>query len=228
MKQNGIMLNTHTLDKMLNGNGNFKTSIDTPIRADAFELTDEEKIAKIELNFAEIIETLGLDLTDDSLRDTPKRVAKMYVQEIFSGLNPDNKPAISLFENKYGYSRMLVEKDITLYSNCEHHFVPIIGRVHVAYIPNKQVIGLSKINRLVQFYAKRPQVQERLTIQIAEGLKEIFQHNDVAVVIEADHLCVASRGIKDTGSVTITASYWGKFEKENTQQEFLSFIHNRK
>lgn len=152
----------------------------------------------------------------------------MYVQEIFSGLNPDNKPAISLFENKYGYKHMLVEKDITLYSNCEHHFVPIIGKAHVAYIPHDKVIGLSKINRLVQYYAKRPQVQERLTIQIAEGLKEILQHNDVAVVIEADHLCVASRGIKDTGSITVTASYSGKFETENTQQEFSSFIHNKR
>lgn len=230
MKQNGIMLNIHTLDTILNGNDKVhtKTSIETPIRANAFELTDEEKIAKIEYHFAEIMEALGLDLTDDSLSDTPKRVAKMYVQEIFSGLNPDNKPAISLFENKYGYKHMLVEKDITLYSNCEHHFVPIIGKAHVAYIPHDKVIGLSKINRLVQYYAKRPQVQERLTIQIAEGLKEILQHNDVAVVIEADHMCVASRGIKDTGSITVTASYSGKFETENTQQEFSSFIHNKR
>jgi GTP cyclohydrolase I len=152
----------------------------------------------------------------------------MYVKEIFSGLNPENKPKINLFDNKYGYKKMLIEKDITLYSNCEHHFVPIIGKVHVAYIPDKQVIGLSKINRLVEYYAKRPQVQERLTIQISEGLKEILQHNDVAVIIEADHLCVASRGIKDTNSSTQTAQYSGQFENESVKQEFLSHIYNKK
>lgn len=193
-----------------------------------FELTDEEKIKKIEHHFTEIMHTLGLDLKDDSLRGTPKRVAKMYVKEMFSGLNPANKPAISLFENKYGYHQMLVEKNITLYSNCEHHFVPIIGKAHVAYIPGKQVIGLSKINRLVQHYAKRPQVQERLTIQIADALKEVLQHNDVAVYIEADHLCVASRGIKDTSSCTSTACYYGRFEEEKIRQEFLSYIQNNK
>ncbi len=201
---------------------------DTPIREDAFALTPDEKINKIAFHFSEIMHTLGLDLQDDSLQGTPKRVAKMYVNEIFSGLDPDNKPAISLFDNKYGYHNMLVEKDITLYSSCEHHFVPIIGKVHVAYIPGKQVIGLSKINRLVQYYGKRPQVQERLTIQIAEALKKILQHNDVAVLIEADHLCVASRGINDTNSITTTASYSGRFETENTRQEFLSHLQNRK
>ena len=198
----------------------------TPLRNNAFELSDAEKINKIEYYFAEIMDTLGLDLTDDSLKDTPKRVAKMFVKEIFSGLNPKNKPAISLFENKYGYNRMLVEKDITLYSNCEHHFVPIIGKAHVAYIPHNHVIGLSKINRLVQYYAKRPQVQERLTVQIAEALKEILGHKDVAVVIEADHLCVASRGIHDTNSKTITDYFSGKFENDIVRQEFLSYIKN--
>ncbi|MFA5245517.1 MAG: GTP cyclohydrolase I FolE [Pedobacter sp.] len=201
---------------------------DTHIRNNAFELNDDEKINKIEHHFAQIMHTLGLDLYDDSLCGTPKRVAKMFVNEMFSGLNPKNKPEISLFENKYGFKNLLIEKDITLYSNCEHHFVPIIGKAHVAYIPDKQVIGLSKINRLVQYYAKRPQVQERLTIQISEALKEILQHNDVAVVIEADHLCVASRGIRDTNSTTITAHYSGQFENEAVKQEFLALVYNRK
>lgn len=202
--------------------------IDTPLHNNAFELSEAEKIDKIEYHFAKIMHVLGLDLYDDSLSGTPKRVAKMFVQEMFSGLNPENKPAISLFENKYGYQEMLIEKDITLYSNCEHHFVPIIGKAHVAYMPGSQVIGLSKINRLVQYYAKRPQVQERLTIQVAEALKEILQHDDVAVMIEADHLCVAARGIKDTSSTTITASYSGQFENEALKQEFLSHVYSKK
>lgn len=204
-----------------------ETVIDTPLRMDAFELTDNEKISAIEYHFSEIMHTLGLDLNDDSLKGTPKRVAKMFVKEMFSGLNPKNKPDISLFDNKYNYKEMLIEKDITLYSNCEHHFVPIIGKAHVAYFPGKKVIGLSKINRLVQFFAKRPQVQERLTIQISEGLQEILRHKDVAVIIEADHLCVASRGIKDTNSITFTASYSGKFEDEAIKQEFLSHIYKK-
>ncbi|MEO9209745.1 MAG: GTP cyclohydrolase I FolE [Ginsengibacter sp.] len=198
------------------------------LQAEAIQLSDEEKIKKIEYHFTKIMQALGLDLYDDSLSGTPNRVAKMYVEEIFSGLNPENKPDISLFENKYGYREMLVEKDITLYSQCEHHFVPIIGKVHVAYIPDKQVIGLSKINRLVQYYAKRPQVQERLTVQISNALKEILHHDDVAVIIEADHLCVASRGIKDTNSITVTANYSGLFESEATKQEFLSHIYNKR
>lgn len=191
------------------------------------ELTDNEKIGKIQYHFAQIMETLGLDLKDDSLKDTPKRVAKMYVKETFSGLSTKNKPKISLFENKYGYSKMLVEKDITLYSNCEHHFVPIIGKAHVAYIPGKQVIGLSKINRIVQYYAKRPQVQERLTMEIGNALKEIFKHNDIAVVIEADHLCVASRGVSDTCSSTVTSFFSGKFENETLKNEFLTYINKK-
>ena len=206
----------------------FERIVDTPMHDQAFVLSDEEKIKKIEFHFTQILDTLGLNLTDDSLNKTPHRVAKMYVKEIFSGLDPKNKPEISLFENKYGYKRMLVEKDITLYSNCEHHFVPIIGKAHVAYIRGEHVIGLSKINRIVQYYAKRPQVQERLTIQIAAGLKEILHHDDIAVLIEADHLCVASRGIKDTGSKTITASYSGQFENETLQQEFLSQVQHHK
>ena len=205
-----------------------RTAPELLIRPDVIELSENEKINKIEYHFAQIMRALGLDLYDDSLRDTPNRVAKMYVKEMFSGLNPDNHPTISLFENKYGYQKMLVEKDITLYSYCEHHFVPIIGKVHVAYMPDKQVIGLSKINRLVQYYGKRPQVQERLTVQISDALKEILHHQDVAVVIEADHLCVASRGIKDTSSKTMTAIYSGQFEDASIKQEFLSYIKNDK
>ena len=204
-----------------------KALYNTPITEKVFALDEDEKISKIAYHFSEIMETLGLDLSDDSLNGTPERVAKMYVKEIFSGLHPENKPDISLFDNKYGYHEMLVEKDITLYSNCEHHFVPIIGKVHVAYIPHDKVIGLSKINRIVQYYAHRPQVQERLNIQIMEGLKEILNHNDVAVVIEADHLCVASRGIKDTESMTTTASFSGQFENENIKGEFLTYINKK-
>lgn len=215
------------MSEVLNINFNNR-SINSPIKENEFLLSDYEKIKKIEGLFTEIMQTLGLNLNDDSLCNTPKRVAKMFVKEMFSGLNPDNKPYISLFENKYGYKNMLIEKDITLYSNCEHHFVLIIGKAHVAYIPGKQVIGLSKINRLVQYYAKRPQVQERLTIQIADALKEILQHDDVAVVIEADHLCVASRGIKDTNSKTHTASYSGRFKEEAIKQEFLAHIYHKK
>lgn len=200
------------------------TSIDTPMREDAFKLNDTQKIKIIADHFKQIMHTLGLDLTDDSLKDTPLRVAKMYVKEAFSGLNPANKPQAALFENKYQYNEMLIEKDITLYSYCEHHFVPIIGKVHVAYIPNKKVIGLSKINRLVQYYAKRPQVQERLVNQIAEGLKAALNSDDVAVIIDATHLCVCSRGIKDTNSSTITAHYSGKFKDEKLKMEFITLI----
>ncbi len=198
---------------------------DTPQYRNAFELSDAEKIKKIEHHFEEIMRTLGLDLKDDSLKGTPHRVAKMFVKETFSGLNPENKPAISLFKNKYGYKEMLVSKDIALYSNCEHHFVPIIGKVHVGYYPGEYVIGLSKINRLVQYFAKRPQVQERLTVQIADAMKEALHHENVAVMIEADHLCVASRGIKDISSRTVTSSFSGRFENEAARQEFLSYIH---
>lgn len=202
----------------------FISGIDTPLREDAFYLDDETKMEMIEERFRDIMNILGLDLTDDSLKDTPRRVAKMYVKEIFSGLNPANKPSVSLFENKYQYNQMLVEKDITLYSNCEHHFVPIVGKAHVAYISNGYVIGLSKINRIVQYYAKRPQVQERLTIQIAEELKAVLKTEHVAVVIEADHLCVSSRGIQDISSQTVTSHYSGKFLNDQTRNEFLSLI----
>jgi GTP cyclohydrolase I len=187
-------------------------------------MSDDDKMKKIEFHFKEIMETLGLDLKDDSLKGTPKRVAKMYVKEIFSGLDPKNKPQIALFENKYKYKQMLVEKDITFYSNCEHHFVPIIGKAHLAYIANGKVIGLSKLNRIVQYFAKRPQVQERLTMQIAKEIQNTLGTKDVAVLIDAKHLCVSSRGIKDINSATVSSFYGGKFENETTRQEFLKYI----
>ncbi|MDI9863087.1 GTP cyclohydrolase I FolE [Flectobacillus longus] len=231
MKQNETLLNT-LLDnngKLLLtdeeiGDDHIATSVDTPMRADAFELSEEEKIAQIEYHFRQIMETLGLDLTDDSLKGTPKRVAKMYVKEIFSGLDPKNKPSIALFENKYQYNEMLVEKNISFYSNCEHHFVPIFGKAHVAYIAEGKVVGLSKLNRIVQYYAKRPQVQERLTVQIARDLQEILGTENVAVMIDAKHLCVASRGVKDDTSSTVTSYYGGKFQEESVRQEFLKYI----
>ncbi|MGB6048801.1 MAG: GTP cyclohydrolase I FolE [Flavobacteriales bacterium] len=187
-------------------------------------LSDEEKIASIKEHFGAIMETLGLDLTDDNLRDTPQRVAKMFVREVFSGLDERNSPRITTFENNYGYSEMLVEKDITLHSFCEHHFLPIIGKVHVAYFPGKKVVGLSKLNRLVGYYAKRPQVQERLTMQIANGLKEALGTEDVAVYIEADHLCVAARGVEDTKSSTVTSFYGGRFRRVEERQAFLGSL----
>ena len=213
---------TEMIDFM--GDEHVSSSADTPLRADAFEMDDDLKIEMIEKHFREIMNILGLDLSDDSLNGTPHRVAKMYVKEIFSGLNPANKPKISMFDNKYKYNQMLVEKNITLYSNCEHHFVPIIGKVHVAYISAGQVIGLSKINRIVQYYAQRPQVQERLTKQIANELKTVLGTDDVAVVIDAHHLCVSSRGVTDVNSSTVTAEYTGKFNDQDVRKEFLSYI----
>ncbi|MEQ8908138.1 MAG: GTP cyclohydrolase I FolE [Vicingaceae bacterium] len=206
------------------GDNHVGTSLETPMRENAFDLNDEEKMEKIEGHFSQIMEIMGLDLNDDSLSGTPKRVAKMYIKEIFSGLNPENKPRVALFDNKYQYNQMLVEKDITLFSFCEHHFVPIIGRAHVAYISNGKVVGLSKINRIVQYFAKRPQVQERLTKQIAEELKSLLNTKDVAVVIEAEHLCVAARGVEDVNSKTVTVEYCGKFEEEAVRKEFLSHV----
>ena len=199
-------------------------SLDTPMKSNAFDMSDDDKIAKIQEHFTAIMETLGLDLTDDSLSQTPKRVAKMYVKEIFSGLNPANKPSVTLFENKYGYNQMLVEKNISLYTMCEHHFVPIIGKAHVAYIANGKVIGLSKIHRMVKYYAKRPQVQERLTKQITEALKATLGIEDVAVAIDARHMCVECRGVEDVTSSTITSALSGQFLNEPTRSEFLRFI----
>lgn len=256
MKRPEILLNTP--EKKINGNGvkhlkgssdvhslcidnlhdtccdcdhdhdHISTSKQTPLREDAFKLTDEEKIEIITEKFTEILHTLGLDLNDDSLKDTPRRVAKMYVKEIFAGLHPERKPLIQLFENPYQYHQMLVEKNITVHSYCEHHLVPIIGTAHVAYISNGKVIGLSKINRMVRYYSKRPQVQERLTEQIAEELKNVLQTDDVAVYIDAEHFCVKTRGIEDSQSSTVTVHYGGLFLSDpQVKQEFLSIIHNK-
>ena len=227
MKQNGILSNIQSneaLDIEEMGDDHLFSGIETPLRKDAFAMEDELKMELIEKHFRHIMEIMGLDMTDDSLKGTPKRVAKMYIKEVFSGLDPKNKPAIALFDNKYKYNQMLVEKDITVFSNCEHHFVPIYGKAHVAYISSGKVIGLSKLNRIVEYYAKRPQVQERLTVQIANELKQALQTEDVAVVIDAQHMCVQSRGIRDSGSSTVTAYYGGKFEEEMTKKEFLSYL----
>ncbi|NBC84126.1 MAG: GTP cyclohydrolase I FolE [Bacteroidetes bacterium] len=186
--------------------------------------TNEEKIRKIEIHFAEIMKTLGLNLQDDSLRDTPLRVAKMYVNEIFKGLREDQKPAVKLFDNKYHYKQMLVEKNIKVHSTCEHHFVPILGKAHVAYISSGKVIGLSKLNRIVEYFCKKPQVQERLTEEIARELKQSLQTDDVAVVIDADHMCVKLRGIEDEHSTTITSAFHGQFEKRDIREQFFQFL----
>jgi GTP cyclohydrolase I len=207
------------------GNDHLLTGLETPLKVDAFKLSDEEKKEKIEVLFSKIMDVIGLDLTDDSLKDSPKRLAKMYIDEIFSGLNPDNKPKVTLFDNKYQYNQMLVEKNITFYSNCEHHFVPIIGKAHVAYISSGKVIGLSKLNRIVQYYAKRPQVQERLTNQIATELKAILKTEDVAVIINAKHLCVSSRGIKDESSSTVTSYFGGKFQNQSKIVELQNTLN---
>jgi GTP cyclohydrolase I len=227
MKQKETLLNTpqvngHSIDEI--GDEHVGTSHETPLRPDAFELDDELKIELIEKHFREIMTIMGLDLTDDSLAGTPKRVAKMYIQEIFSGLNPANKPAVKLFNNTYNYDQMLVEKNITFHSNCEHHFVPIIGQAHVAYISSGKVIGLSKINRIVQYYAKRPQVQERLTVQIAQDLRDLLETEDVAVVMDASHMCVSSRGIQDVNSKTVTSQFYGKFKEDAVRQEFFKYL----
>ncbi|GHA71385.1 GTP cyclohydrolase 1 [Pontibacter akesuensis] len=220
-------MDNHDLDKEEAMDDHVMSSLDTPLRPDAFDLSDDEKIAIIEQHFHGIMHALGLDLTDDSLKGTPARVAKMYVKEIFHGLHPDNKPYARRFENKYKYNKMLVERNITVYSSCEHHFVPIIGKAHVAYIPNEHVIGLSKLNRIVHYFARRPQVQERLTMQIANELKQALKTDNVAVLIEADHLCVMSRGVNDVSSSTITAEYSGLFEQDQYRNEFLGHIRTK-
>ena len=218
-------------ENLLNGFSNHEigddhlfTGLETPMKKDAFKLSDGEKKKKIAVLFEEIMDVMGLDLTDDSLKGTPERVAKMYIDEIFSGLNPKNKPKVALFDNKYQYNQMLVEKDITFYSNCEHHFVPIIGKAHISYISAGRVIGLSKLNRIVNYYAQRPQVQERLTNQIAEELKGILGTEDVAVIIDAKHLCVSSRGIKDDTSATVTAFYGGAFNTTAKIAELQNYL----
>lgn len=206
------------------GENHLNTSAKTPLRADAFDISEEEKIKRIEKSMAEIMYTLGLDLTDDSLKGTPRRVAKAYVKEIFGGLNPNKQPDASTFENNYKYGEMLVEKNIVVYSTCEHHFLPIVGRAHVGYISNGKVIGLSKMNRIVEYFAKRPQVQERLTMQIVQEMQKVLGTEDVACVIDAKHLCVNSRGIKDIESSTVTSEYGGKFKEPAVRKEFLDYI----
>jgi len=206
------------------GENHVGTSSNTPLRNDAFELSNEEKIDIIKDDIRHIMETLGLDLTDDSLNGTPNRVAKMFVKELFGGLDPKKKPSSSTFENKYKYGEMLVEKNITVYSTCEHHLLPIVGKAHIAYISNGTVVGLSKMNRIVDYYAKRPQVQERLTIQVVKELQQVLNTEDVACIIDAKHLCVNSRGIRDIESSTVTSEFGGKFKEEATRREFLDYI----
>ena len=206
------------------GENHISTSAETPMRKDAFELTDQEKMQRIERNVTDTLHTLGLDLTDDSLQGTPRRVAKLLVQEIFEGLHPDKLPRMSTFENKFKYAEMLIEKNIGVYSTCEHHLLPIIGRAHIGYISSGRIIGLSKLNRLVNYYAKRPQVQERLTKQIVQDLQKVLKTEDVACVIDAKHMCVITRGIKDINSSTITSEYGGKFKDTLVKREFLDYI----
>lgn len=225
LKTNGTktnQLNGFSIEDI--GDDHLSTGLETPMKKHAFAMSDSEKKERISLLFEEIMDVMGLDLTDDSLKGTPQRVAKMYIDEIFSGLDPKNKPKIALFDNKYKYNQMLVEKNITFYSNCEHHFVPIIGKAHVAYISSGKVIGLSKLNRIVQYYAKRPQVQERLTNQIADELKTVLETEDVAVIIDAKHLCVSSRGVKDDNSATVTAYYGGKFNTSSKISELQNYL----
>lgn len=206
------------------GENHLMTNVENPLLDSAFDISDEEKIEKIKKDVANILTTLGMDLSDDSMKGTPNRVAKMFVREIFWGLNPKNKPSHSTFENSYKYGEMLVEKNITVYSTCEHHLLPIVGRAHVAYISSGRVIGLSKMNRIVDYFAKRPQVQERLTMQIVKELQKALNTEDVACVIDAKHLCVNSRGIRDIESSTVTAEYGGAFKNEAVKKEFLNYI----
>ena len=209
------------------GDNHISTNVETPLRHDAFVKSDHQKIEAIQKYFAKIMEELGLDLTDDSLSGTPYRFAKMYVKELFYGLDPSKKPKISTFNNKYGYKKMLIEQNINIDSACEHHFLPIVGHAHIAYVPNKKVIGLSKINRLVDYYSHRPQVQERLCLQILKDLQQSLETDDVIVVINAKHLCVSSRGIKDKSSFTTTTEYGGVFEDINYRNEFFGSLSSK-
>lgn len=210
------------------GDDHQMTSAETPLRPDAFDKTDEEKMEVIEEHFHIIMEALGLDMTDDSLRGTPHRVAKMFVKEIFSGLSPENKPKISVFENSYHYDKMLVEANISFNSTCEHHFLPIVGKAHLGYVSNGKVIGLSKLNRIVDYYARRPQVQERMIMQIFNELKQVLNTDDVIVIVEAEHLCVSSRGIKDSSSYTSTIQYGGIFEQKEHREDFFNLLNKEK
>lgn len=210
------------------GDNHQMTSAETPMRPDAFIKTDQQKMSTIEKHFHIIMEEMGLDMTDDSLKGTPHRVAKMFIQEIFSGLNPANKPKISVFENSYHYHKMLVEANISFNSTCEHHFLPIIGKAHIGYVSNGKVIGLSKLNRIVDYYSRRPQVQERLIMQIFNELKSVLDTEDVIVVMEAKHLCVSSRGIKDESSFTSTIQYGGIFNEKENRNDFFNLIQQEK
>lgn len=219
---NNNKMNDERIDEI--GENHVSTSAKTPLRPDAFDISDSEKIEKIQESVKDILETLGMDLTDDSMKGTPRRVAKAFVNEIFMGLNPENKPKASTFDNNYNYGEMLVEKNIVVYSTCEHHLLPIVGRAHVAYISNGKVIGLSKMNRIVEYFSKRPQVQERLTMQVVQAMQEALGTEDVACVIDAKHLCVNSRGIKDIESSTVTAEFGGKFKDKEIKREFLDYL----
>jgi GTP cyclohydrolase IA len=207
------------------GDNHQMTSAETPLRADAFEKSDEQKMFAIENHFHKIMEEMGLDMTDDSLKGTPHRVAKMFIQEIFSGLNPKNKPKISVFDNNYHYDKMLVEANISFNSTCEHHFLPIIGKAHIGYVSSGKVIGLSKLNRIVDYYSRRPQVQERLIMQIFNELKTVLETDSVIVVMEAKHLCVSSRGIKDESSFTSTIQYGGIFNEKENRNDFFNLVN---
>ena len=209
------------------GDNHIASAIKTPMRDDAFDKSDEEKIHTIQHYFEKIMIELGLDLTDDSLSGTPYRVAKMYVKELFYGLDPKNKPKLSTFKNKYGYKKMLVEQNITIDSSCEHHFLPITGYANIAYLPKDKVIGLSKINRLVDYYSHRPQVQERIYLQILNDLQETLETDDVIVMITAKHLCVSSRGIKDKTSYTTTIEYGGEFNDVDIRNEFFTCLNQQ-
>ena len=206
------------------GDNHIMTSVETPLKPDAFKNTDDEKIQNISVHFAKIMDELGLDLTDDSLQGTPLRVAKMYVQEIFKGLDPKNKPKISIFDNKFEYNRMLVESNISFNSFCEHHFLPIVGKAHIAYLSSGKVIGLSKLNRVVDYFARRPQVQERMTRQIYTELKNILETENIIVVQTAEHMCVSARGIEDKTSLTTTLEYGGVFEEKEYRDDFFKMI----
>ncbi|MCZ8196035.1 MAG: GTP cyclohydrolase I FolE [Flavobacterium sp.] len=210
------------------GDNHQMTSADTPLRPDAFDKSDADKMQTIEKHFHIIMEEMGLDMTDDSLQGTPHRVAKMFIQEIFSGLNPANKPKISVFDNSYNYDKMLVEANISFNSTCEHHFLPIVGKAHIGYVSSGKVIGLSKLNRIVDYYSRRPQVQERLIMQIYNELKTVLETDNVIVVMEATHLCVSSRGIKDESSYTSTIQYGGIFNEKENRNDFFNMINQPK
>ncbi|MDI1317519.1 GTP cyclohydrolase I FolE [Flavobacterium sp.] len=210
------------------GDNHQMTSAETPLRIDAFLKSDKDKMISIEKHFFRIMEEMGLDMTDDSLQGTPHRVAKMFIQEIFSGLNPANKPKISVFDNSYHYDKMLVEADISFNSTCEHHFLPIIGKAHIGYVSSGKVIGLSKLNRIVDYYSRRPQVQERLIMQIFNELKSVLETDNVIVVMEAKHLCVSSRGIKDESSFTSTIQYGGIFNEKENRNDFFNLVKKEK